>query len=322
MFPRTHFAFIPSLAAVFVLVATFLVGVLPVSPVSAASIPPGFPNENNTGLIDRSALEFHDGNLTVTEDGTVIENLEINGRLLIAARNVIVRNVWVYTTDFYTVQVIKGGSLLIEDSEIGHPSYRGERGIAGKNVTARRIDVHDVADGIKTGDNGVYDRIYCHDLASNGIGHHDCFQDDGGGDNWIIKNSTIDARGGNAAVFIKSDKGPIRNVRVENNYLNGGHYTIYSVEGYGGYGDPTGVVITNNRFGRDYDYGVLDRDGDITWSDNTWADTGELIDMKGNVIGEESSTTTTTKAPGTATTSTTSPTSPPSCWSGGIPRTG
>jgi hypothetical protein len=78
-------------------------------------------------------------------------------------------------------------------------------------------------------------------------------------------------------------------VLIEGNYLNGGAFTVYSREK--GHGDPTNVTITDNAFGRDYLFGILSEDGDLTWTDNYWADTGEYIDKKGHLIGEGTTTT-------------------------------
>jgi hypothetical protein len=111
----------------------------------------------------------------------------------------------------------------------------------------------------------------------------DCAQDTGGHDNWIIKRSTLDAGSGNAALQIKSDLGPIRNVTVDGNFLNGGNYVIFSRDG--GNGTPQGIKITNNRFGRNFRYGILSKSGDITWSGNRWADTGEPIGLGDNPGG-------------------------------------
>jgi len=295
MFPHTRYAPIASMAAVFVLVATFLVAVLPASPASAAPIPAGFPNENNTGLTNPSALKVRNGSLTVTKDGTVIQDLEIRGRVTIDAKNVVMRNVWVYTTGAWTIWVRPGASLLIEDSEIGHPSYPGERGLGGVGkVTARRVDIHYVEDGIKAGSNSLYERVYCHDLDSpNPNPHADCLQDDGGASNFTIRDSTLDARypdgvSANSAIIIKSDLGSIRNVTIEGNFLNGGNLIVMVDKGTK-YPLPSNTVIRDNAFGRDVRYppGVLlyRSSAGITWQNNFFADTGEYIDINGKPIG-------------------------------------
>mgnify|MGYP001818056120 CR=1 FL=1 len=72
-----------------------------------------------------------------------------------------------------------------------------------------------------------------------------------------------------------------------NNYLNGGNYTVYVKDG--GNGVPQNVQIINNRFGPDRRYGFLSQHGPVVWENNTWADTGEVIDTKGRTNGEQRS---------------------------------
>ena len=75
-----------------------------------------------------------------------------------------------------------------------------------------------------------------------------------------------------AAFILRTSGGPITNVRIENNLIGGGNYTIYSRNG--GYGNPTSIVITGNVFTRQYVYGLLSADGPVTWTNNTWQDSG------------------------------------------------
>jgi hypothetical protein len=294
MSSHTRYASVPPIVAVFLLAASLVF--LPPLPTAEASapIPAGFPNGNNTGLTNPSALKVHNGDLIVTTPGAVIQNLEIRGMVDIQAKNVVMRNVWVWNPSFWTILVRPEGSLLIEDSEIGHPSHPGERGLGGENVTARRLNIHSVEDGIKAGHNSVYDFIYCHDLDSPLAGPHaDCFQDDGGSRNFVIRNSTLDARfpngkSGNAAIIIKSDLGWTKGATVEGNFVNGGAY-IMMVDKGANFPAPANVVIRDNAFGSDFVFppGVLLRhpDADITWQNNYWAATGQIIDMDGNPSG-------------------------------------
>lgn len=259
-----------ALALVFSIIA-LLVGT---EPADAAEPPPGFPNASNTGLSDPSALTVQDGSMVVEQDGTVIENLEIRGSLTIRANDVVVRNVWIYSGSFQTIKV-ESGSLLIEHSEIGNANKVGERGISGNNVTARYVNIHSVEDGIKLGSNSLFEHVYVHDLDSpNSKPHADALQAEGPATNSIIRNSTLDSTGplnnGNAAIILKSDFGSISSILIENNYLNGGNFTIYSRNG--GKGNPSGVVVQNNVLGPDYTYGRLSVDGSITFTGNTLLD--------------------------------------------------
>ena len=244
--------------------------------------------------------------MTVTTDGAVIENLEIRGRLVIEASNVTVRNTWIYVgANAWTVYV-KSGSARFENVEIGHPSHRGVAGIGGNNITAIGLDIHHVEDGIKLGSSSVYSGVRIHDLASpQSSPHSDAVQVEDGARNSTVKNSVLSSLGvgvGNAAVIVKSDFGLPKDLTFANNYMNGGNYTIFVRDG--GHGMPQNIRFIGNRFGESRVYGMTSTDGPIVWDDNTWAETGELIDQNGNVIGGGSATTT-TKPPTPATTTTT-----------------
>jgi hypothetical protein len=95
------------------------------------------------------------------------------------------------------------------------------------------------------------------------------------GNNIVVRNNTIllpDQQ--TSTVILGTYAGSIDNVLIEGNYLNGGAYTIYSRDNGNGYGAPTNVTVRGNVFGRDYLYGLLSADGEVTWVNNTWADTG------------------------------------------------
>jgi hypothetical protein len=237
------------------------------------------------GLSDAESLEIHEGDLTVRLDGQVVEDLEIRGTLWIAANDVTVRNVWVYAEAPWTVYV-EEGSATFENVEIGNPAVIGERGIGGNNVTARLLDIHHVEDGIKVGNNSSYEQVHVHDLDSlSSDPHADAVQADGGSSNVRVVDSILDSTGplgtGNASVFLKSDLGPIDDVLVEGNQLNGGAYSVFVQDG--GNGQPTGVTFTHNTFGPDYAFGLTDIDGPVEWSGNTLASTGEQVESDGTL---------------------------------------
>lgn len=259
------------------------------------------------GLSDPSLLQVHEGSLNVTTDGAVVENLEIRGSLRIDANDVVVRNVWVYTTSFWTIYV-GSGSATFEHVEIGHPDAVGERGIGGNNVTARYLDIHSVEDGIKIGSNVLYDNVVVHDLDSNSDAPHaDAVQADGGQANAVIMNSSLDSTGplgnGNAAIILKSDLGTLDNITITNSYLNGGNYTVYVRDG--GNGMPTNIEFSNNQIGVDNNYGIVSTDGPFSWEGNSLAATGQFIDVQGEPDPTATSTTPTSSPTVEATTPTT-----------------
>ncbi len=258
------------------------------------------------GLSDSSVLTVHEGSMTVTTSGAVIENLEIRGRLVIEASNVTVRNTWIYAGGTAWTVHVKSGSARFENVEIGHPSHRASAGIGGSNITGISLDIHHVEDGIKLGSSSVYSGVRIHDLASpSSSPHSDAVQVEGGSTNSTVKNSVLSSLGsgsiGNAAVIVKSDFGQPKNITFANNYMNGGNYTIFVRDG--GKGMPQNITFTGNRFGETFRYGYTSIDGGTVWENNTVAETGAVIDIGGGTSG--GSTPTTTKAPTPAPTTTT-----------------
>lgn len=283
-------------------VAALVVALVTLVPPSAASAV-----DFQAGLSDPSALKVHEGTIEVTEDGTVIENLELRGTLRIEASDVTVRNVWVYTTAEWTVYVASG-SATFENVEIGNPSVVGERGIGGSNIVASGLNIHSVEDGIKIGSNAHYTNVWVHDLDSQADdAHFDAAQADGGAMGSSITNSVLSSLGrqgiGNAAIFLKSDRGPIADITISNSYLEGGNY-MNSVRD-GGSGLPTNVVFTDNRVGDTFRYGVTRFDASVEWSGNVWDTSGVPVNPGDKVPPPATTTTTsttTTTAPSTTTT--------------------
>jgi hypothetical protein len=116
---------------------------------------------------------------------------------------------------------------------------------------------------------------YIHDMMRHGDDHPDGIVTTGIG-KAIIRHNTILLPGqptGTVSMF--SQSAPIDNVLIENNYLNGGSFTIYHRDQ--GKGVPTNVRVVNNKFGRDHMFGVLRSDGPLTWTGNVWADNGQPV---------------------------------------------
>ncbi|MDH3398564.1 MAG: hypothetical protein OEM81_12150 [Acidimicrobiia bacterium] len=264
------------------LIVALLAGAAILAPTSTSTAQAVSTPENGpwagAGLSDPSILTYSQGTRTITTPGTVIENEEIYGTLFIEAPGVVIRNSWIYNEGFWTIWA-PAGYVTIEDSLIGHPDHRNERGIGGDNMTVRRVEFEYLEDAIKIGSNSLYEQVYIHNLAAGGPGHQDGIQDDGGAHNSTVRNSYIETLipGGTSAVIIKSDFGLGHDLLFEGNYMNGGTYTFYSRDG--GHGDPYNITVRNNRFGRDYVYGLFSIDGNgTTLEGNVWDDTGAPLD--------------------------------------------
>jgi hypothetical protein len=240
------------------------------------------PNATNTGPTNTSILRAS-GSITVTQDGAVIENVNVTGTINVQANNVTIRNFRINANGAGHAINYAGGKrgLVVEDGEV---SNFGEAaiGLNYTNYTARRLNVHhSQRDGFKAEGNVLIENNWVHYLGMLKGAHADGVQSS--------KGSGLTVRGNNfdlpwdigvestSAFMIKSDFGPIDNVLIENNWLNGGQYTIYVMAGsFGGqsYPAPTNVRILNNKFGRDFHYGLYYPGAATVRQGNVWEDTG------------------------------------------------
>jgi hypothetical protein len=177
------------------------------------------------------------------------------------------------TGDEVTGILVEDGQIITRDND-GHPLPSGGTGVNGSHLIVRRLDISFVENGIACSDCLVEDN-YIHDLIEADGAHNDGFQA-GKGQNITIKHNTILVPNQQtSAVILGTSAGPIDNVIIEDNYLDGGAYTIFSRDN--GDGAPTNVTITGNTFGRNFLYGILSEDGPVMWDDNVWADTGDIV---------------------------------------------
>jgi len=124
---------------------------------------------------------------------------------------------------------------------------------------------------------------WCHHLGKNPAAHADCVQIRAGS-NIIIRNNFFDipisqtgGSGGyksNACIIIAGELGPVSNVLIYKNRMEGGNYTVYaSSKTY----PATQIKLHDNYFGPDYRYGVLSGKGGwksrrISIDRNDWFD--------------------------------------------------
>ena len=250
------------------------------------------PGADNTGVPHWTALRQHDGDLNVTLPGTVIDGLDIHGYVRVRAANVTIRN-----------SIVRGGaaggqdalvkvtddaaSLTIHDSELvaAHPNPDVD-GLRGWNITATRLNIHDVIDGghfwgknVTVQDSWIHDTLhYANDPNHPDGSHDDGIQIQQGSNIHILRNTIEDPL--NAAIMITQDMGATSDVHISGNYLNDGECAINISEK--GRGPLRGMTITDNKFGRDVHNPdgdacavVYDRTSPITLENNVYADTQE-----------------------------------------------
>jgi hypothetical protein len=236
-----------------------------------------WPGPLNTGVPAGAALA-PSGPLTVTTPGAVISGLDVDGGIDVQASHVTIKRTRVRGAGLWLIRVGDGVTgTRIEDTEVdGLDSTADSVAIGWHGFTAIRLNVHGTEDGFRLEDDVTVRDSWIHDLYACSSCHNDGLQSTGGS-NITIKHNTISwPHESNSCVFLKSDLGTIDHVLVEDNLLDGGGYTVYSVHG-DRYGAPTDVVFRNNRFGRDFVYGVKALDGSPAWVANVWDDTGAAV---------------------------------------------
>jgi hypothetical protein len=213
----------------------------------------GFPDASTTGP---SGDLQASGSITADQDGQVIENLHVQGTITVNASNVTIRNTLVDSNDTYPIRIQGATNLVVEDSEIDGNGVASVAILHGE-YTLRRVDIHDVRDGPRIeGDNVRIEDSYIHHLTRVPDGHHDAIQIRSGVGIDIVGN-TIEAWNAstgdpmNAAIQIGSLNGPLDDLTVENNYMDGGNYTINAVKSAGT------SIFRNNVFGPNARYGTL-----------------------------------------------------------------
>lgn len=237
------------------------------------------PGPTNTGVPEGVALT-PSGSITVEEDGAVIEGLDIEGSITILADDVTIRHVRLRSYDYYPIRYFDEDNrgLVVEDSEIEGLSEDVTAAISFAHYTARRLNVHGMADGFKANEDVLIEDCWIHDLGNYPDQHNDGVQSTGG------KGVTIrhcDISGASNAAVQTGDEGvATEDLTVECSWLYGGGYTL-NIRGEGAT-VPVNTRILDNRFGRDSAYGpwTID-DPDPTIEGNVYDDDGEPIPWEG-----------------------------------------
>lgn len=237
------------------------------------------PGPENTGPYNESLL-MPTGSMTITEDGAVIENIDLTGRIKIEADNVTIRNFRINADGtHYGILNNQGYSgLWLEDGEIMNMNSAA---IIGTGYTALRLNIHDSGgDGLKVQSGTAPTLVaysWIHHLGKNAGAHADGNQSRSGANiTFFYNNCDMPITDpapykSNACFMLQAAEGPLDNFTIKNNWLNGGNYTIYC--------DGTRLSIVGNLFGRDYRYGISNgcNNADTVWANNRWEDTGEII---------------------------------------------
>jgi hypothetical protein len=208
----------------------------------------GFPDATNTGVPAGTRLTARNGDMKVTQAGTVIDGINLNGCIRVEAPHVTIRNsklscqgpygIFSYEKDY------SGGGLLIQDVEVDCERTQAT-GIASYGFTAVRVKVHGCENGFAIDNTATVQDSYVYDLFIGNGGHTDGIQM-GGADNVIRHNTILNEYDGGTSAIITSPTG-MTQVTITDNLMAGGAYTLYCPRE-----SSSGVVVTDNRFSRAY----------------------------------------------------------------------
>ncbi|MGW4465299.1 hypothetical protein [Micromonospora sp. NPDC004704] len=242
-----------------------------------------WPGPDTTGVPAGTVLR-PSSSLDLREPGVVISNLDITGCVTVRARNVTIRNSRI-TCDSSTFSIRTydtASDLVVENVEINGMG-KNSAAVCCANYTLRRVNIHHVIDGPRLSANTAIIDSWIHDLSRVPDSHNDTLQTTGGS-NIVVRHNRLEPHDpntkdpSNACIMIGSTTSDsVNNLLVEENYCNGGNYSIGVRDDLVG----SNIVIRGNRFGRDFRFGVIARSDQagITWDrgSNVWFDSGQPV---------------------------------------------
>jgi hypothetical protein len=212
-----------------------------------------WPDEETTGVPKGVTLR-RSGDIVITKAGTVVSGVDVRGTVTIKASNVTLMNCKVTAAAWSVVRIApEVTGTVVKYCEINGvgSGNDGSCGINGQG-TFFGNNIYNVENGINLTGSATIKDNYIHGLLASGSPHYDGIQIDGGiSDVTISHNTIIVAHGQTSTVMIDNYYGPISNIKVENNRLIGGGFTVYS-DGQFRDAAISGIAFVNNRLGRGY----------------------------------------------------------------------
>ncbi|MFG3591859.1 Ig-like domain-containing protein [Bradyrhizobium sp. RDI18] len=237
----------------------------------------GMPDATTAGVKAGVTLTPYTGPMNITRDGTIIENMVINGQLTIDAANVTIRNCIIQSNGWWGIEGEDAPNLRVEYCDIIGGNLTNS-GILGSGTFVGN-DIRHVSIGIQLTDGAsTVSGNYIHDLFYGSADpHYDGVTLLGRQNHVVVEHNTISvpSNGGTAAVFIKNDFGPINDVIVRDNLMLGDpSFTMYT-DASTSNGAITNVLIENNYLDRGY-YGYISVTNssptirnNVQWNNNT-----------------------------------------------------
>ena len=261
-----------------------------------AGVPAGLRLRRVPGQISRGPGWHYDprGFVVVSRPGAVLRDLYLPCTLSVTAAHVTIRDVRVVASGQNSIGIALENSddVTVEDSTIEGTNTHSGRLMDGikdvyGNVTGTRIlnnNISRASTGVQIYQ-GLIQGNYIHRLGMVSTDHVNGLTTNGDTRPLAIRHNTIFVSYGQTdAIGLFQDFGVVANVTIDDNLLAGGGYTIYG--GQGSKGQPSRIVITNNRISTRFfrlggqwgpaAYFSTGAAGDV-WAGNVWDGTGRRI---------------------------------------------
>jgi cell division septation protein DedD len=223
----------------------------------------GFPDASNTGVPTGTTLKAESGNISIDDDNTVIDGVDLTGSLDIYANNVTIENSRITSSNWWGINLraAYSGLKILHCTIIGVPGKGPDNGgedygvsnMGDGDLEVAYSNISEFGNELSMGNGNLHDN-YVHDTQQFiNLGHEyqhtDNIISDGANiapliirHNTLINESPID-KGASASVGLFADDGPVQNTTVDNNWIAGGAYALY-----GGNTGSSNIKITNNIF--------------------------------------------------------------------------
>ncbi|MEO8830125.1 hypothetical protein [Lapillicoccus sp.] len=234
--------------------------------------------------------------LYVTEEGAVLDALDINLCVKVFANNVTIRRSRIACAGTYVLvaadlpTAYTGLTLTdVEMDGLSQPASESIAVLATTGARYTRLDIHGMASsGPRLTTDDVLEDSYVHDFVCAPPLHQAGISANDGGSRIVVRHNAfdIDPRGGctTASWEIALDFGTYDTVTTEENLFDGGAYCVYAGVLAPGSQFPvaTNIRFSRNVFGRKYspecgEFGPVaqyaDGGGNV-WTDNTWGPGG------------------------------------------------
>lgn len=213
-----------------------------------------------TGVPAGTKLKVHNGDLTISKRGAVVDGLDVRGFVRVTAPGVTIKNSVIRgratSRIAYLVQIsdaAKGATIIDSELRASHASPY-VMGVVGAGFTLKRVNIHRVIDQVAiTGDNvtiedsWLHGNLYYKNDPNHGGGesHDDNIQIQAGKNIRIVGNRLESSR--SAALMITQGSGPVGNVTFARNRVDGGSCSVNIAEK--SHGPLSGLRFVDNVFG-------------------------------------------------------------------------